>query len=487
MKKLFFTLIAFVIGGLLTQTIAQCTVSNPTIVNARRVPDGTGTCTLKFDLSFSMQNNNGNKTIVIHLWPAASYPHLCYTGGGSCGQPSAAQLAGSYGSIVINNNGSASYFSSYPFTSGVNILATDPVIVRTGGTSGAAYNFSLTGITIPGVPCSGGIIIEGDIWSTNSGSLNSGTNPQCATSGIYLGIGDPAVNGFKDCNNPRLLHFGISTISVTPITVTYKIYRSDGNATFDPTTDINVTLAGSDTVTVSASTSPQGRVVGFTGNGSLGEQSDYWVVVTYSPPSGSPYSIAALFPNGNCVSLPVQLVSFNARRQSSVVILTWETASEQMNKGFEVQRITGTEAQWQTIAFVPTKAINGNSQTALKYTFNDNNDQKAVSRYRIRQIDMDGKSIYSEVVSVKGEGQSSGNLVFPNPSRDGRMNVVFGDAGMLRDIKLTDMAGRVLKCWTGYQNNDLVIENLSPAIYNLIIVVKSTGERSNEKIVVIGR
>src|ERR1044071_6719851 len=233
---------------------SQCTVSNPTIVNAVRIPNGGGSCTLKFDLSFTMQNNNGNKTIVIHLWPGNSYPNpaICYVGGG-CGQPTAAQLAATYGSIVINNDPSTpSFFSTYPFTSGVNIIATNPTLVRTGGTGGSAFNFTITGVTINNVPCSGGLIIKGDIWSTNSGSLNSNTNPQCNTSNIYLGVGDPGVLGFKTCTNPRLLNFGISTTSATPITVTYKIYRSDGNATFDPSTDIDVTLAGPDPVTVSA-------------------------------------------------------------------------------------------------------------------------------------------------------------------------------------------------------------------------------------------
>jgi hypothetical protein len=487
MKKLLLMAIVCLALGTYSKINAQCTVSNPVITNVTRVTNGSGTCTVKFDLSFSMQNNNGNKTIVIHLWPGTSYPSpsLCYVGGGGCGQPTAAQLAGSYGSIVINNDATTpTYYATYPFISGVTILPTSPTIGRTGGgTNSTPFNFTLSQITIPNIPCSGGAVIKGDIWSTNSGSLGSGTNPQCATSGIFLNIGDPTITGFKSCTEPRTVNFGVNTTSATPITVTYKIYKSDGNLTFDPSTDLDVTLPGPDPITVSAATSPQGRSVGFIGDNTPGEHSDYWVVISYTPAGGSTFSVARLLPNGSCIGLPVEFKSFSAAREQSNVNLVWETASESNSKGFEVQRMVKGN-NWETLAFVKTQAMDGNSSTTLRYTYKDNNTIKSSSEYRIRQVDLDEKSKYSVIRSVTGMGSAVRLLVYPNPSNDGKVTLSFKNAAGTHNITITDGGGRIIRQWKGMAGDNLTVDNLASGFYSISVIVQETGEQMIEKIIV---
>jgi hypothetical protein len=484
MKKFLLSTIAVALLGGLQYVNAQCSVSTPTMTNVTRTPNGNGTCTLKFDLSFTMQNNNGNKTIVIHFWPGNNYPSLCYSGGG-CGQPTSDQLAGSYGSIVINNDAVApSYYVTYPFRTGVTVLATDPSIVRTGGSSSSTpFNFTLKQITIPGVACTGGVIIRGDIWSTNAGSLNSGTNPQCATTGLYLGVGDPAIAGFKNCAVPRMILFGVSTTSATPITVSYKIYRSEGNTTFDPSTDINVTLAGSDPITVSAATSPQSRTVGFTGNSSPGEGSDYWVVVTYTPPGMPSYNVAYLVPNGGCSTLPVELGSFSATRNQSVVNLAWETLTEISNKGFEIQKMEGN-GQWQALVFVNSKALDGNSSSSLRYTYSDQNVAKGITQYRIKQVDQDGVSKYSLIRSVRGLGQSGKVILYPNPSANGKMNISFEEMASIKDVNVIDASGRTIRQWKGVAGNSMQVDNLVPGFYSVSVVFRETGVQTVQKFIV---
>ncbi|MEO5563739.1 MAG: T9SS type A sorting domain-containing protein [Chitinophagaceae bacterium] len=487
MKKLLLTTIVFLSFGAWFNLNAQCTVSNPTISNVTRVSNGNGTCNVKFDLSFTMQNNNGNKTIVIHLWPGSTYPNpaICYIGGTGCGQPTAAQLAGSYGSIVINNDPvSPTFYSTYPFISGVNILPTNPVIVRTGGGSNSTpFNFTLKEITLTNVACSGGVIVKGDIWSTNSGSLNSNTNPQCSTSGISLNIGDPTLNGFKNCSVPRLINFGVSTTNPDPITVTYKIYKSDGNNSFDPSTDIDVTLPGSDPITVSSANSPQGRSVGFIGDNTSGEHSDYWVVITYTPSGGTPFNVALLLANGACASLPVEFKSFTASREQSIVKLVWETASEINNKEFEIQRMSNG-SQWETIAAVKSQAFDGNSSSILRYSYNDNNNLKAISQYRIRQSDIDGKMKYSVVRSVTGLGSSGKLIIYPNPSSDGAVTLSFKNSAGTHTVIITDAAGRLIRKWKDIVNDNIRIENLASGFYTISVSVTETGEQMIQKLIV---
>jgi hypothetical protein len=182
--------------------------------------------------------------------------------------------------------------------------------------------------------------------------------------------------------------------------------------------------------------------------------------------------------------LPVNFKSFGATRNKNIVALKWTTASESNNVGFEIQRLTGGSS-WQTVSFVYTQATGGNSSSDLNYSYNDLNSTKGVTQYRIRQVDIDQKSRYSEIRAVRGDGQSGKTIVFPNPVLSGgKINVVFEDANGTRDVSLIDLNGRQVRQWKGVTNNNLQIENLTPGFYNLKIIVRETGEQTIEKIVV---
>jgi hypothetical protein len=184
----------------------------------------------------------------------------------------------------------------------------------------------------------------------------------------------------------------------------------------------------------------------------------------------------------DCIGLPVNFKSFTAARNRSVVALKWETSAEQDNSGFAVERNIG--GTWQEIAFVPTQAQGGNSSDLLTYTYNDLNTYKGISQYRLRQVDYNGMSKNSEIRSVRGEGQLTKTIVYPNPSADGKVNVVFEDANVTRNVSVIDMSGRIIKQWRNVTNNNLQIENLNAGVYSIRIVSVETGEQVVEKIVV---
>lgn len=184
-----------------------------------------------------------------------------------------------------------------------------------------------------------------------------------------------------------------------------------------------------------------------------------------------------------CASLPVNLKSFTAVRDRSNVSLKWETVTEENNLGFEIQRMIGV-GQWQKVAFVNSQANAGNSSSLLTYEFNDYNPTKGITQYRLKQMDIDGKSAYSNIRSVRGDGQKGKTIVYPNPSNDGKVNVVFEDVNVIRDISLIDMNGRTIKQWKGISNNTIQMDNLVPGFYTVRIVNTETGEQDVEKIIV---
>ncbi len=105
--------------------------------------------------------------------------------------------------------------------------------------------------------------------------------------------------------------------------------------------------------------------------------------------------------------LPVELVSFNAsliNESGNSVHLTWQTATEVNNYGFEIQLLMVT-GQWENIGFVEGA---GNSNSPISYSFIDNSPASGRDKsYRLKQIDLDGKYSYSEIIVVELPGNKS--------------------------------------------------------------------------------
>jgi hypothetical protein len=182
--------------------------------------------------------------------------------------------------------------------------------------------------------------------------------------------------------------------------------------------------------------------------------------------------------------LPVKMTYFNAVRNGKDVNLAWETSIEDNNTGFEVQRFLGANG-WQNIGFVSSKAINGNSGTPLNYQFTDfNNTTKGITQYRLKQVDKGNRSSYSLIRSVRGDGQKGKTIIYPNPTSDGKVNIIFEDMNGIRDVSVSDVSGRVVKQMRGVTNNNITIDNLSAGFYTVRIVNNETGEQVVEKFVV---
>lgn len=94
--------------------------------------------------------------------------------------------------------------------------------------------------------------------------------------------------------------------------------------------------------------------------------------------------------------LPVELSSFTASSIKEGILLEWQTATEINNYGFEIQRAAANN-NFETIGFV---AGNGNSNSIKSYSFIDNYSSNEKLSYRLKQIDNDGKFVYSDVVEI---------------------------------------------------------------------------------------
>ena len=112
------------------------------------------------------------------------------------------------------------------------------------------------------------------------------------------------------------------------------------------------------------------------------------------------------------VPLPVELTSFSARRVESGIELSWQTASELNNAGFEVQRQSNGGA-WNALGFVQGR---GTTTEAQSYSFLDKSASGKV-RYRLKQVDFDGRFEYSNIIEVDAGLPKTFELSqnYPNP------------------------------------------------------------------------
>ncbi|WP_109677633.1 T9SS type A sorting domain-containing protein [Dyadobacter jejuensis] len=112
-------------------------------------------------------------------------------------------------------------------------------------------------------------------------------------------------------------------------------------------------------------------------------------------------------------ALPVTLMRFEAERKGvDQVEVSWETASETNNQGFEVERSFTGLNDFEKVGTIDGA---GNSAKSKEYRFSDPNSHADWSYYRLKQLDWDGSYTYSRIVSVKGAKAPFEVTVMPNP------------------------------------------------------------------------
>ena len=114
-------------------------------------------------------------------------------------------------------------------------------------------------------------------------------------------------------------------------------------------------------------------------------------------------------------SIPVQLTTFQAAVNGNNVNLTWETATETNNRGFEIEKKLGNS--WRVIGFKDGK---GTTTELNQYSFTDKLDDSQSGKiyYRLKQIDFDGTFDYSKEIfieKVDGPKEFSLDQNYPNP------------------------------------------------------------------------
>jgi len=175
--------------------------------------------------------------------------------------------------------------------------------------------------------------------------------------------------------------------------------------------------------------------------------------------------------------LPVELTGFHAEVRTSGIDLFWETASENNNHGFWVEKREGTDAStpWNQIGFQESK---GNSTSVTRYSFFDQNVvANQTYQYRLRQVDNDGTQACSAsdpvTVTFGAVNEMSLEPNSPNPFSVGTMIKFTLPQHEFTTLDVVDIYGNVIKTlvseeldgntysytWDGTNQNGIPVSN----------------------------
>ena len=181
--------------------------------------------------------------------------------------------------------------------------------------------------------------------------------------------------------------------------------------------------------------------------------------------------------------LPVELTHFNAEIQARQAFLDWSTASEKNSAYFEVQRSSDAQT-WTTIDQI---ASAGTTTQTTDYQMIDPAPLTGWSYYRLRQVDFDGTTTYSEIRAEAGQGDINQNTqyidvsVYPNPVHD-VLNVRFNKLPKkvnAATVNILSIDGQVVHSFQAgvqsYQVLDIeYVQQLTPAVYLLSIELSNS-------------
>ena len=270
-----------------------------------------------------------------------------------------------------------------------------------------------------------------DVWSSQAAVAQIA---HCVNCGITYPAGHLSVTGSVNCSSLQF-NASISNNTGNSIDGYFRLYADvNGDTYFTPATDTLITDTTLFTVGAGVTITVNGPIPGANVN------QDIFMLMTQTSGPAAGTSAVVLLPTQLCAPLPVTLNTFTAARNRANVILKWETTTEINNRGFALQRNLGN-GNWQVLDFIESKAVNGNSNSLLTYTYNDFNPARGITQYRLKQVDIDGAFKLSQIRAVRGEGQKGRTIIYPNPASGSKVNVVLEDVKGSFDVSLINLTG----------------------------------------------
>lgn len=187
---------------------------------------------------------------------------------------------------------------------------------------------------------------------------------------------------------------------------------------------------------------------------------------------------------GAGVVLPIQLSYFDTKLQDGMVLIKWRTEQEIDNEKFEMER----SADNKTFTVIGSVRGQGTSYSPVNYDFKDVFPLKGISYYRLKQIDIDGRSSYSFIKRVDNRinGIEIGQL-FPNPANETVTIHLMTKKSIQLHARIINSSGQQVlsehkKLLQGEHNWQINLHLLAAGMYEIIITTDD-GDILSEKLI----
>jgi hypothetical protein len=117
--------------------------------------------------------------------------------------------------------------------------------------------------------------------------------------------------------------------------------------------------------------------------------------------------------------MPVTFTSVKATQKNTAIAVEWKVENQSKLKQYEVEK----SVDGSGFSKVVTIAVDNSS--ASVYNWLDQNVVDGYNYYRIRSVDMDGKTQYTSIVKVQIAKTSAQIKVYPNPATDAKVSLEF--------------------------------------------------------------
>ncbi|GAB2773966.1 hypothetical protein GCM10027175_09780 [Hymenobacter latericoloratus] len=187
--------------------------------------------------------------------------------------------------------------------------------------------------------------------------------------------------------------------------------------------------------------------------------------------------------NSAAAPLPVTLVSFKAQANGLDTRLVWATSQELNNDRFVVER------SFDAVTFQKVGEVKGQgtTPTAHDYSFLDAQvgaKAQGTVYYRLRQVDLDGTAILSDVQTVRFAAATD-ITVYPNPTAatvTTFLNLTTLSAGTYQ-VKITDLTGRTVRVVSqqGGTTESIRLDNLPKGSY--LLTIQGNGQTFTKRLI----
>ena len=217
-----------------------------------------------------------------------------------------------------------------------------------------------------------------------------------------------------------------------------------------------------------------------------GDNSSGTVTASLFSSSYSPFALAS---RTGLNPLPIELLSFDAKKNNEIVNLNWITAAEINNDYFTVERSSDNK---KFDPIVKTTGA-GNSSVQNKYDAVDYFPIKGMNYYRLKQTDYDGKYSYSKIVPINFSTSEIFDVsIYPNPINSRSGNITMNIRGIedessvvvvLRDVLGKEYFSKVISSGNG--DIQFVIDSSETLAKGVYIISASSNEKLISKKLIV--